>query len=206
MHQDDSVVVHEPEIFTSQTVPSADLGRCAIAVSLTLLPLSAVSAIGYVTFPRLASELAATAGTLRLQRSAILGRAGLAVAMLVPLAVSAPWLVPLVFDAACREAIPLIWILTPGSVCLTSAQVIGSLLQGQGHPTVVGWAQSLAAFVTIALLFALLPSPGVNAAAIASTVSYSVMTAIMLRRLLHLPSHARGSGRGFYPKRLVPER
>jgi O-antigen/teichoic acid export membrane protein len=195
------------QLILSQTVPSADLGRYAIAVSLILLPLSAVSAIGYVAFPRLASERTVTARTRLLQRSAILGSAGLATAILVPLAVVAPWLVPLVFGAAYMGAVPLIWILTPGSVFLTSAQVIGSLLQGRGHPTVVAWAQSLAALFTIVLLFTLLPFLGVYAAAIASTVSYGVMTAIMLRRLLHLPSHARGIGPRVpsSPKLLVPD-
>jgi O-antigen/teichoic acid export membrane protein len=178
------------QLVLSQAVPSADLGRYAIAVSLTMLPLSAVSAIGYVAFPRLASERAVSAATHRLQRAAILGSVGLAVAMLVPLAVTAPWFVPLVFGRAYLGAVPLIWILTPGSVFLTSAQVIGSLLQGRGHPNVLAWAQGIAALFTIVLLFALLPFLGVYAAAIASTVSYAVMTVVMLRRLLHLPAHA----------------
>jgi O-antigen/teichoic acid export membrane protein len=195
------------QLILSQTVPSADLGRYAIAVSLTLLPLSAVSAIGYVAFPRLASERTATPRTRLLQRFAILGSAGLAAAILVPLAAASPWLVPLVFGAAYRGAVPLIWILTPGSIFLTAAQVIGSLLQGRGHPTAVAWAQSVAALFTIVLLFTLLPFLGVYAAAIASTVSYGVMTAIMLRRLLHLPSHSRGIGPSVAssPKPLVRE-
>jgi O-antigen/teichoic acid export membrane protein len=182
------------QLVLSQTVPSADLGRYAIAVSLTLLPLSAVSAIGFVAFPQLASEREVTAATRRLQRLAILGSAGLTVAMLVPLAVAAPWLVPLVFGAAYRGSVPLIWLLTPGAVFLNCGQVIGNLLRGRSHPTVVAWAQGLAALVTIALLIVLLPFLGVYAAAIASTIAYGVTTAIMLHRLLHLPSHARGSG------------
>ncbi len=181
------------QLVLSQTVSAADLGRYAIAVSLTLLPLSAVSAIGYVAFPRLASEQEVTAATRRLQRMAILGSAGLTAAMLVPLALAAPWLVPLVFGAAYRGAVPLIWVLTPGALFLTCGQVIGNLLRGRGHPGVVAWAQGLAAFFTIVILFSLLPFVGVYAAAIASTVSYGVTTAVMLHRLLHLPSHARGS-------------
>ena len=44
------------QLVLSQTVPPADLGRYAIAVSLTLLPIPLVSAIGNVAFPRLASQ------------------------------------------------------------------------------------------------------------------------------------------------------
>ena len=181
------------QLILSQTVPSADLGRYAIAVSLTYLPLSVVSAIGYVAFPRLASEREITAATRRLQRLAISGSASLTVAMVVPLALSAPWLVPLVFGSAYRGAVPLIWILAPGAVFLNSGQVIGNLLRGRNHPASVAWAQGLAVVFTLVLLVSLLPYLGVYAAAIASTVAYGVSAAVMLRRLLHLPSHARGS-------------
>jgi len=181
------------QLVLSLTVPPADLGRYAIAVSVTMLPLSAVSAIGYVAFPRLASERGVTATTRRLQQMSILGSVGLTIAMLVPLGIAAPWLVPAVFGAAYRGAVPLIWILIPGAVFLNSGQVIGNLLRGRSHPAVVAWAQGIAVFFTVALLFGLLPFFGVYAAAIASTVSYGVTTTIMLRRLLHLPAHARGS-------------
>jgi O-antigen/teichoic acid export membrane protein len=182
------------QLVLSQTVPPADLGRYAIAVSLTLLPIPLVAAIGNVAFPRLASQSGVTAQTARLQRVAVLGSAGLAAAMLAPLAVVAYWLVPMVFGAAYRGAVPLLWILTPGSVFLACGQVVGDLLRGRSHPSVVAWAQGLAAVFTVALLFALLPLVGVYGAAIASTVSYGVALAVMLRRLFRLPRHARGSG------------
>jgi O-antigen/teichoic acid export membrane protein len=182
------------QLVLSQTVPPADLGRYAIAVSFTMLPLSAVSAIGYVALPRLAAKRHMTAADRRLQRIAILGSIGLSIALLVPLVVVAPWLVPLVFGSAYRGSVPLIWVLTPGSVFWSSGQVVGDLLQGRGHPAVGARAQCLAMPFTIGLMFALLPSLGVYAAAIASTVSYGVALVVMLHRLLHLPSHARGNG------------
>ena len=171
----------------SQTVPAADLGRYAIAVSLTLLPIPFVSAIGNVAFPRLASQARATAATHRMQRLAVLGSAGLATAMLAPLAAVAYWLVPLVFGAGYRGAVPLLWILSPGAVFLACGQVTGDLLRGRNRPIFVAWAQGLAAVFTIVLLFALLPVVGVAGAAIASTVAYGVALAAMLRYLWRLP-------------------
>jgi O-antigen/teichoic acid export membrane protein len=182
------------QLILSQTVPAADLGRYAIAVTLTQLPIPVVSAIGNVAFPRLASQRGTTPAVLRLQRRSLIGSAGLAVAMLVPLAVLAPWLVPLVFGAAYRGAVPLIWLLTPGTVFLSCGQVVGDLLRGRSQPSTVAWAQGFAAIFTVALLFALLPVVGVAGAAIASTVAYGVAFFAMLRRLVHLPRHARGSG------------
>ena len=175
------------QLVLSQTVPSADLGRYAVAVSLTLIPVPLTSAIGNVAFPRLASQRAVTMQTYRLQRLAVLAAAGLAAAMLVPLAAVAYWLVPIVFGPAYSGAVPLLWLLTPGAVFLACGKVTGDLLRGRNRPIVVAWAQGLAAVFTVVLLFALLPVLGVAAAAIASTIAYGVALAAMLRSLRRLP-------------------
>ena len=127
-----------------------------------------------------------TGATRQLQRLSVLASAGLAAAMLAPLAAVSYWLVPLVFGAAYRGAVPLLWVLTPGSVFLACGQVTGDLLRGRRQPAVVAWAEGIAAIFTVALLFALLPLVGVYGAAIASTVSYGVALAVMLRRLSRL--------------------
>jgi O-antigen/teichoic acid export membrane protein len=175
------------QLVLSQTVPAADLGRYAIAVSLTLLPVPLVAAIGNVAFPRLASEQTVTASTHRMQRLAVLGSAGMAAGMLVPLAAVAYWLVPLIFGEGYRGAVPLLWILTPGGIFLACGQVTGDLLRGRNRPIVEAWAQGLAAVFTVVLLFTLLPVVGVYGAAIASTVAYGIALAAMLRYLWRLP-------------------
>jgi O-antigen/teichoic acid export membrane protein len=180
------------QLVLSQTVPAADLGRYAIAVSLSLLPIPLVAAIGNVAFPRLAAETGITAATRRLQRAAVIGSLSVASALLIPLAVVAHWLVPLVFGAAYQGAVPMLWILAPGTVFLACGQVVGDLLRGRGQPNVVAWTQGLAAIFTVVLLVVLLPVVGVYGAAIASTVSYGIALAAMLRRLWRLPRHARG--------------
>ena len=182
------------QLVLSQTVVPADLGRYAIAVSLTSLPLPLVAAVGNVAFPRLAAQRVATSATRRLQRRAILASAATATAMLAPLALTAYWLIPLVFGASYRAAVPMLWILTPGAVFLACGQVVGDLLRGRNHPAVVGWAQGLAAIFTVVLLIVLLPVVGVYGAAIASTVAYGLALAAMLHSLWHLPRHARGAG------------
>ena len=179
------------QLVLSQTVPSTDLGRYAIAVSLTLLPVPFVSAIGNVAFPRLASQGTVTETTHRLQRLAVLGSASLAAAMLVPLAAVAYWLVPLIFGPEYRGSVPMLWILTPGSIFLACSQVVGDLLRGRRQPGAVAWAQGLAAIFTVVLLLILLPFVGVYGAAIASTIAYGIALVAMLRRLARLPRHAR---------------
>ncbi len=176
------------QLILSQTVPAADLGRYAVAVSLSLLPIPLVAAIGNVAFPHLAAQRTVTDATYRVQRIAVLGSAGLAAAILLPLAFVAYWLVPLVFGAAYRGAVPLLWILTPGSVLLACGQVVGDLLRGRNRPAVVAWSQGLAVVFTVALLLALLPLIGVAGAAVASTIAYGVALAAMLRALWRLPA------------------
>ena len=180
------------QLILSQTVRPSDLGRYAIAVSLTSLPIPLVAAVGNVAFPWLASQRAASSTTHRLQRLAILGSAGLAVCMLAPLALVGYWLIPVVFGAAYRGAVPLLWILTPGAVFLACGQVAGDLLRGLNRPVVVAWSQGSAVVFTIALLIALLPILGVYGAAVASTVAYGVALVSMLFCLWRL-SHGAGT-------------
>jgi O-antigen/teichoic acid export membrane protein len=196
------------QLVLSQTVPAADLGRYAIAVSLTLLPVPLVAAIGNVVFPLLAAERTVTASTHRIQRLAVLGSAGMAAGMLVPLAAVAYWLVPLVFGEGYRGAVPLLWILTPGGVFLACGQVTGDLLRGRNRPVIEAWAQGLAAIFTVVLLLVLLPVLGVYGAAIASTVAYGIALVAMLCYLWRLPRKGDRSGPTMTgrPGRLVTER
>ena len=194
------------QLVLSQTVAPAVLGRYAIAVSLTCLPIPLVAAIGNVAFPRLAAQRVVTDATRRMQRSAIVASAGIAAAMLLPLAAVAYWLIPFVFGAGYRGAVPLLWILTPGAIFLACGQVAGDLLRGRNRPAVVAWAQGLAAVFTVVLLIALLPIVGVYGAAIASTVAYGAALAAMLRSLGHVPHHAnRGDRLPSIPEKVVAD-
>ena len=152
-----------------------------VMMSLETTPL--VSAIGYVLLPKLAAEGSFTEQSWRLQRTAVLVSAGLAAAILLPLDLVAPWLVPRVFGPAYEGAVPLLWILTPGGIFLSCGQVAANLLRGVKRQMVVARAEGIALVFTLALLAALLPVIGVTGAAIASTVPYGVSLAIMLRAL-----------------------
>ncbi len=111
----------------------------------------------------------------------------MAAVILLPIALSAYWLIPAVFGAAYHSAVPLLWILTPGGIFLACGQVVGDLLRGLNRPGQVAAAQGLAAVGTVILLVVLLPSMGVAAAAIASTVSYGTALAVMIGSLRQPP-------------------
>ena len=176
------------QLVLSQAVPPATLGRYAIAVSCTLLPIPLVSAIGNVAFPRLASRQHLDGPAHRMQWLGILGSVCVAAGALVPLDLVAPWLIPRVFGPGYVGVVPLLWILTPAGVFLACNQVTGDVLRGRKHPMAVARAQGLAAVFTVVLLVALLPVVGVYGAAIASMVAYGVALVMMLISLRRLPS------------------
>ncbi len=176
------------QLVLSQAVPPAALGRYAIAVSCSLLPIPMVSAIGNVAFPRLAARRRVDGRAARMQWLGILGSACAAAAALVPLDLVAPWLVPRVFGPGYVGVAPLLWILTPAGVFLSCNQVTGDMLRGRKRPLVVARAQGLAAVFTVILLVALLPVVGIYGAAIASTVAYGVALTVMLVSLRRLSS------------------
>jgi O-antigen/teichoic acid export membrane protein len=184
------------QLVLSQAVPAAVLGRYAIAVSCTLLPIPLVSAIGNVAFPRLAARYRVDGTTRRMQWLAIAASACGAAALLVPLALVAPWLIPRVFGPGYAGVVPLLWILAPAGVFLACNQVTGDVLRGRNRPLAVARAEGLAAVFTVLLLLALLPLVGVYGAAIASTVAYGVSLAMMLLSLRRLePVRRRGRRR-----------
>lgn len=171
------------QLVLSVTVPSADLGRYAIAVSITLLPAPLVSAIGYVLLPTLAAGQTDPAQARALQRKAVLVSLGLASAILVPVALAASRLVPLVFGPAYQQAVPLVWILAPGGIFLACGQMVANLLRGLNRQLVVARAEGIAVVFTLVLLAALIPVIGVAGAAVASTVPYGISLTLMLRQL-----------------------
>jgi O-antigen/teichoic acid export membrane protein len=184
------------QLVLSQTVSPAALGRYAIAVSCSLLPLPFVSAIGNVAFPRLASRKRVDGLANRAQWLGILVSACATAAALVPLDLVAPWLIPRVFGPGYAGVVPLLWLLTPAGVFLACNQVTADMLRGRKRPLIVARAQGLAAVFTVILLVALLPVVGVYGAAIASAVAYGVALAMMLMSLRRLtPDGRRGRHR-----------
>ena len=183
------------QLVLSQAVPPAVLGRYAVAVSCTTLPVLLVGAIGSVAFPRLAARSRVDGLAGRIQWLGILGSGCAAAAMLVPGDLVAPWLIPRVLGHGYAGVVPLLWALTPAGVFLACNQVTGDVLRGRKRPLVVARAEGLAAVFTVLLLVALLPVAGVYGAAIASTVAYGTSFTMMLLCLRRLPPDTQAGGR-----------
>jgi O-antigen/teichoic acid export membrane protein len=171
------------QIVLSQTVPPADLGRYAVALSCVLLPTPLVSAIGNVAFPQLAARNVATEPSRRFQMLAVVGSAGIACGLLLPLGAVAYKIIPLIFGPAYLGVVPLLWLLIPGAVFSACGQVAADLLRGKNRLAAVAIAQGSAAIVLVVLTITLLPFIGLRGSAIAYTISYGFALIMLLRAL-----------------------
>jgi O-antigen/teichoic acid export membrane protein len=178
----------------SMSVPAAALGQYAVAASVTALALPVVSAVGNVSFPRIASRTLSGARVERLQRWAVAGSLVAGVVILLPPTVAAPWLVPAVFGAGFGGAVPLVLLLAPGGVLLAGGRVCADLLKGHGLPYAVARAQTVAALATVALLAVLVPPFGVTGAAVTTTLTTGVALLLMLRSLRRVPTSGDRTG------------
>ena len=151
-----------------------ELGNYAVAASVTWLVLPFSVAFGSVAFPR----LAAASGEPERRRTEFLALTGALVVASIGVAaldlLAAP-VVPRLFGSGFREAVPVLWLLSPGAVFLAMNRVLSDILRGRGRPFAVALGEGLGALVTVALLLLLIPTYGIRAAAVASSVAYAVV-------------------------------
>jgi len=148
----------------------AQLGFYALGVvvseALWQIPQATASAL----FPRTARtvEQDATQFTCFVLRQVlfITGLCGIAIAVL------SPFLIPLVFGARFKPAVPVIWWILPGTVALALGKVACADLAGRGK---IGYSSAFAfvCFAIAAVLdLVLIPHMGIQGAAVASSLSY----------------------------------
>lgn len=101
------------------------------------------------------------------------------IVMVLGVAVTASWLVPIVFGAAFAPAVPAILYLLPGIAIFAPVIVIGSYMGGTGRPDLNLVGSTISFAVTLVLDLVLIPAYGIVGAAIASSVSYATAAAVM---------------------------
>lgn len=167
---------------------NAQVGYYSTSAGLAELLWYLPSAAGFVLFPRVSGLSARTAA----EESAATLRWTVAITVGGALAffVLAEPLIALLYGAAYLPAVPPLRLLLAGIVANTWYQVLSGYLAGRGVLRVL-LAVTLAGVVAnIGLNLLLIPTLGIEGAAIASTVSYSVngfLTLLYFVRLTSLP-------------------
>ncbi|HSG08324.1 MAG TPA: polysaccharide biosynthesis C-terminal domain-containing protein [Longimicrobiales bacterium] len=158
---------------------SAALGLYALAANLAMMLWLLPRATSTVLLPAMAAGEAGAG----FREAARLGRISLAVTVAgaVPLALSAPWWITLLYGVDFFGAAAPFVILLLGCVPFTLCVIHAGALAGADRQGVNLRASTVGLAFTVALDFLLIPRYGIGGAAVASTVSYLVTTVIVLR-------------------------
>jgi O-antigen/teichoic acid export membrane protein len=155
----------------------AALGIYAVASKfaelLRLLPL----ALTYVLYPRFTSDGPEVA---RIKARALMPKAGaLTLGAAVPLALSAGFLLPVIYGAEFVGAVIPAYILLVGLASEGFSSVATAFLYGTGRPGLNSLAMGAGLAVTVVLDLLLVPAHGATGAAVASSVSYLTVTTVL---------------------------
>lgn len=156
----------------------ASVGYYAVAVSIVETLWYLPAAMGTVIFartPGISTEEANRA-------TPVVCRNTFFIAILAALALAGlgRYIIILLFDTAFLEALKPLWILIPGAAVLSIAKVLGNELNGRGKPIINTLSAGVSLAVNVPLNLLLIPKMGIEGAALASTISYTVTTAVVL--------------------------
>jgi stage V sporulation protein B len=148
----------------------AGVGIYAVGVSMTEAVWLIANAVAIVLLPRLT---AADDDDVRWM-APVAARNTLLIAACsaIMLAAAAPVLLPALFGGAYDDAVPVLWLLLPGTVALTGSKVLTSYIFSRGRPLVNTGITLVSLAVTVVALLALVPSFGIKGAAAASSIAY----------------------------------
>jgi O-antigen/teichoic acid export membrane protein len=169
-------------------VDTRGVGLYAIGVALSEALWLLANSVAVVLVPRLtaADEEYVSRTTPLVCRGTVLA----SLAGAVVLGIAAPRLIPLLFGDDFRGSVaPLLWLL-PGTVALAASKVLSAYVFSRGRPLINTSIAGLTFAATMAGDLALIPTLGVDGAAIASSLAYILslgLTAAAYRRLSGRP-------------------
>jgi O-antigen/teichoic acid export membrane protein len=149
------------------------IGLYVVAVSAAGIVMPLFAQLRNVVFAVAAGRERASGFLLveRTLRVALVGSSACAVG----LAVFGRWLVTRVWGADFADAVTPMRILLPGLVMWTAAAILTSGLKAAGRPTGTSGAQFAGMVVTVVGLVTLLPTIGIDGAAVTSSVAYTTV-------------------------------
>jgi O-antigen/teichoic acid export membrane protein len=169
------------QLLMIRLVSPSELGFYAIAVTMASLATFLTGGLG----PPLGQRVAA--GERDLAPDAVRMTIAVVTLMGAGAAILTPFVIPLLFGDAFRDAIDMTLVLLAASIPLAAANVLGTVLVSDGAPNIPSLGEGAALLVTVPGLIVLLPSLGGLGAALVSAVAYSInlgLQVAMARRRL----------------------
>jgi O-antigen/teichoic acid export membrane protein len=159
-------------------VDATGVGLYAVAVSLSEGLWLLANSVATVLIPK----LTASGSDYAARTTPVICRNTLLVTALgaLALAVLSFALVPFLFGNEFEDAVePLLWLL-PGVVAASATKVLAAYVFSQGRPMINTTISAVTLAVTLGADFVLIPTLGVNGAAISSTFAYAVSLVLTL--------------------------
>jgi len=100
------------------------------------------------------------------------------------------YIISLFFGSAFLPAVQPLWILLPGVVALSICKVLSNEITGRGRPMINTVAAAVSLAVNIPLNLLLIPKMGIAGAALASTISYTATTIIVLIMFMRISKNS----------------
>lgn len=155
---------------------AASVGRYTLAVSLAQLLWMLSNATATVILPKIAGENSQK----NIEHTARIARLSLWASLIAGavFAAFATVALPALYGEAFRPSVQALYLLLPGIVLFSVVNVLAAYLAGIGSPKLNLYIALAALVVTVTLLLILVPTKGINGAAIASSASYSLSTVL----------------------------
>lgn len=170
---------------------AASVGLYSVATNVSSIISTLTGTVAVMVLP-VAARRQGSARTVVLTLQAAMG---IALLIALPLAALAPALLGFVYGTSFEGAATALRLLLPGAVLQAGAQVLASGLLAADRPLWVSGAIIPAAILTVVGLIVFLPSGGIEAAAIVTSLAYLVefvIAAVLYRRALSM------SWKGFF--------
>ncbi len=158
----------------------AALGFYATAVGLAEKLYLAPSAIGTVLFPRVAAAEGSEQRNVTPQASRY--ALWLTIGLSVLVAALARPVIGGLYGADFLPSVPLLWLLLPGMISLAVGRLVSADLNGRGLPGSVARVNASATALNLVLNLWWLPIWGLAGAAVATSVSYTMTTVLLVQR------------------------
>jgi O-antigen/teichoic acid export membrane protein len=165
------------------TASSAALGLYVVALRLADITSTLAGSVGDALLPEVAASKKADEATSIVTKSLRLTLAA-HLLILIPLWIAAPFILRFAYGEGFVAVTNVLRLLMFASVVWSAGAIVISGLNGLGHPGLSATARIAAAIVMVVALVVLLPSKGIQGAALASIGGYSVMFLVALFWLL----------------------
>jgi O-antigen/teichoic acid export membrane protein len=158
---------------------STSVGLYSVALRLADITSTLAGSVGDALLPEVAATKDAGEATRAVTRSLRLTLCA-HLLILIPLWIAAPYILRFAYGAGFVEVTNVLRLLMFASVVWSAGAIVISGLNGLGHPGLSAIARIAAALVMVVALLTLLPSRGIQGAALSSILGYSVMFVVAL--------------------------